>query len=67
MKFILIAAALNLQVTYPSETECNKAVEMLKSQEVVAICIPKGETRSEEMFREFLEMIEALQKKETNA
>ena len=63
MKFILIAAALNLQVTYPNEAECNKAIEMLKTQEVVGICIPKGESRSEEMFRNFMKIIEELQKK----
>ena len=40
MKFILIASALNLQLTYPSEDICNVALESVQKQDAEAFCIP---------------------------
>ena len=40
MKFILIATALNLQLTYPSEHTCNVALDAVKQKDSDAFCIP---------------------------
>lgn len=40
MKFILIATALNLQFTYPSEDICNVALESVQKKDAEAFCIP---------------------------
>jgi len=40
MKFILIATALNLQLTYPSEDICNVALDAVKQKDSDAFCIP---------------------------
>ena len=40
MKFILIATALNLQLTYPSEDICNVALESVQKKDADAFCIP---------------------------
>jgi len=40
MKFILIATALNLQLTYPSEHICNVALDAVKQKDSDAFCIP---------------------------
>lgn len=40
MKFILIATALNLQLTYPSEDICNVALESVQKKDSDAFCIP---------------------------
>jgi len=40
MKFILIASALNLQLTYPTEDICNVALDAVKQKDSDAFCIP---------------------------
>jgi len=40
MKFILIATALNLQLTYPTEDICNVALDSVKQKDSDAFCIP---------------------------
>lgn len=40
MKFILIATALNLQLTYPSEDICNVALDAVLKKDADAFCIP---------------------------
>jgi|GEM_PF-3325810 len=73
MKFLLIAAALNLQVVYGDLDTCNKASEAIKTAGHEAICIPKGEdfrfteqsSQMDMMFDKFLNMIKELQKLET--
>ena len=66
MKFILIASALNMQMTYTTEAECIKAVDMLKTQQIESVCIPRGTSSSEEMFANFFKMIEELEKKKVD-
>ena len=61
MKFILIAAAMNLQITYPTEDVCRQALEEVKAQDPRAICIPKGEDKQTEMFDQFFKMVDKLQ------
>ena len=65
MKFLLIAAALNLQVVYPSETVCQKALDAVKEQAPKAVCIPYGKDaknlRAENTFQSFLDLIMKLQ------
>ena len=61
MKFILIAAALNLHITYPTEDVCRQALEEVKAQDSKAICIPKGEDKNDEMFDQFFKMVDKLQ------
>ena len=64
MKFILIAAAMNLQITYPTEDVCRMALEEVKKQDEHAICIPKGEDKSADMFNQFFKMVDKLQAQE---
>ena len=61
MKFILIAAAMNLQMIYPSEDICKQALDVVKEQDPKAICIPKGEDKQTEMFDQFFKMVDKLQ------
>ncbi len=72
MKFLLIAAALNLQVVYTDLNTCNQASEAIQKAGHEAICIPKGEdyklqsdsSRIDMMFDKFLELVAELQKLE---
>lgn len=72
MKFLLIAAALNLQVVYGDLDTCNKASASIQKAGYEAICIPKGEdyrfmeqeSRIDLMFNKFLDMVKELQKLE---
>lgn len=57
MKFILIATALNLQITYPNENICNVALDAVKKHDNAAFCIPAGEDESDKMFERFKGMI----------
>ena len=68
MKWLFISAALNLQITYPSETVCNQALDQVKGQDMSAICIPAGENKMEtqmnSVFTNFLGLVQELQKME---
>ena len=68
MKWLLISAALNLQITYPSQAVCNQALEQVKGQDMSAICIPAGEnmmeTQMNSVFTNFLGLVQELQKME---
>ena len=68
MKWILISAALNLQITYPDQNICNQALEQVKGQDMSAICIPAGEnkidTQMDSIFSNFLSLVKELQKME---
>jgi len=63
MKALLIVAALNMQLTYDDMTVCRQAQAELKSSSIESICIPKGkDTRTDDMFSTFMEMIVEIQK-----
>ena len=68
MKWLLISAALNLQITYPSENVCNQALDQVKGQDMSAICILAGENKMEtqmnSVFTNFLGLVQELQKME---
>ena len=68
MKWLLISAALNLQITYPSETVCNQALAKLKEQDPKAICIPAGQPVDDvdRFFQGFFDMIIKLDEKNQN-
>jgi hypothetical protein len=66
MKFILIAAALNLQIIYPSEDVCKQALDVVKEQDPKAFCIPKGESKSDDMFDQFFKMVDKLNSQQYN-
>jgi len=61
MKFLLIATALNLQMTYPSEEVCQKALEQVKQNDPTAMCIPAGEDRLDHTLDRFLNLVQNLQ------
>ena len=64
MKFLLIATAMNLQLTYPTEEVCNMALKEIKEKDPKAICIPAPEQsvdRANQMFESFIEMIRKLE------
>ena len=73
MKYLLIAAALNMQVVYADLETCLDAANRLTAagQEHV-VCLPKGEdarlmeqaSRIDMMFGKFLTLIQALQQME---
>ena len=68
MKWLLISTVLHLQVTYPTEEVCNKALEQVRTQDMQAICIPAGEdkmkTQMDSVFTNFLNLVKELQKME---
>ena len=49
MKFILIASALNLQLTYPTEDICNVALDAVKQKDSDAFCIPAPEDHIDQL------------------
>ena len=49
MKFILIASALNLQLTYPTEDICSVALDTVKQRDSDAFCIPAPEDQVDEI------------------
>ena len=53
MKFILIATALNLQITYPDENICNVALNAVKKHDADAFCIPAGEDHVDSLVEKF--------------
>tara|TARA_X000000368_G_scaffold106438_1_gene82534 strand:- start:325 stop:546 length:222 start_codon:yes stop_codon:yes gene_type:complete len=71
MKWLLISVALNIQMTYPDQNVCNQALEQVKTQDMNAICIPKGEDKMDSqmnsVFNNFLGLVKELQKMELNS
>lgn len=62
MKFILIATALNLQLTYPSEDICNVALDAVQKKDAEAFCIPAPVDHMDE-FAEKWQGLMTIQKK----
>ena len=63
MKALLIVAALNMQMTYDDMSVCKQAQAELTKNNVNSICIPKGkDTKTDDMFNTFMEMIVEIQK-----
>ena len=66
MKFLLLSAALNLQITYPTETVCSRALEEVVKFDKAAFCIPAGEDeladKHTEMFDKMFDMIKKMRK-----
>lgn len=61
MKFILVAAALNLQVTYPSDEVCQKALDRVLKNDPAAFCIPAGEDQTDQVFNRFFNLIKKIE------
>ena len=63
MKALLIVAALNMQLTYDDMSICKQAQAELTKNSIESICIPKGkDTRTDDMFSTFMDMIVEIQK-----
>ena len=63
MKALLIVAALNMQMTYDDMSVCKQAQAELTKNSIESICLPKGkDTRTDDMFNTFMEMIVEIQK-----
>ena len=63
MKALLIVAALNMQLTYDDMSICKQAQAELTKNSIQSICIPKGkDTRTDDMFSTFMDMIVEIQK-----
>ena len=63
MKALLIVAALNMQMTYDDMSVCKQAQAELTKNSIQSICLPKGkDTRTDDMFSTFMEMIVEIQK-----
>jgi len=61
MKFLLIAAAMNLQIQYPSEAVCKQALAEVIGNDPAAICIPAGENQQQQTVSTFFDLVEKLQ------
>jgi len=61
MKFLLIAAALNLNITYPNADVCEKALETVLKNDPTAICIPAGEDKATRSLNSFIDLVKQLQ------
>jgi len=57
MKWLLLSTVLNLQIVYPSEDICRKALTEVVKHDINSICIPAGETQANAMFGKMFEMI----------
>jgi hypothetical protein len=63
MKALLIVAALNMQMTYDDMSVCKQAQAELTKNSIQSICLPKGkDTKTDDMFNTFMEMIVEIQK-----
>ena len=63
MKALLIVAALNMQLTYDDMSICKQAQAELNKNSIESICLPKGkDTKTDDMFSTFMEMIVEIQK-----
>jgi len=63
MKALLIVAALNMQLTYDDMSICKQAQAELTKNSIQSICLPKGkDTKTDDMFSTFMEMIVEIQK-----
>ena len=63
MKALLIVAALNMQMTYDDMSVCKQAQAELTKNSIQSICLPKGkDTKTDDMFSTFMEMIVEIQK-----
>ena len=63
MKALLIVAALNMQLTYDDMSICKQAQAELTKNSIESICLPKGkDTKTDDMFSTFMEMIVEIQK-----
>ena len=61
MNFILLATAINLEITYPSQEICELALERVKTQDQSAFCIPAGINENDAVFNNMLDMVKKLQ------
>ena len=62
MKALLIVAALNMQMTYDDMSVCKQAQAELTKNSIQSICLPKGkDTKTDDMFNTFMEMIVEIQ------
>jgi hypothetical protein len=68
MKWLLIASALNLNVSYDTENTCRKAqVEIANTySDIKVICIPAGMSQAESEIRAFLSMLDVTVKSRDN-
>ena len=57
MKWLLLSATLNLQIVYPSEDICLKALTEVMKHDISAMCIPAGENQQDIMFSKMFDMI----------
>ena len=64
MKWLLISAVFNLNMTYADEETCELAREKILAQDPKALCIPRGDSEHETLFDEFFEIIKRLEKTE---
>ena len=61
MNFILLATAINLEITYPNQEVCELALERVKTQDEGAFCIPAGINENDAVFDNMLDMVKKLQ------
>jgi hypothetical protein len=58
---------LNGPITYTDEKMCRIALKEVKTQDKSAICIPAGESERDQLFSQFLDMVNRLKAMEAKA
>jgi len=61
MKWLLVSTVMNLDITYNVEDHCLRALQEVIKHDKQAICIPAGENKSDQMFKDMLNMINKIQ------
>lgn len=62
MTYLLLSVALGLELSYASKDVCLQALEQVQQHDAKAICIPAGKDKTKQMFDQFLDMVEQMQK-----
>tara|TARA_B100001057_G_C22765704_1_gene917557 strand:- start:376 stop:600 length:225 start_codon:yes stop_codon:yes gene_type:complete len=50
IQWMMISTVLNLNVVYADKTTCNLALEQVNKIDAKAICIPAGQSKSDQKF-----------------
>jgi formylmethanofuran dehydrogenase subunit B len=66
MKFMLVTMMLANPMTYADKTTCLEAVDVLKSVDIEAVCIPAGveqQSTTDRMIANMMKMIDRLEQR----
>jgi hypothetical protein len=64
LKTILLSSVMGLNITYPSMDVCKQALAQVQPHDAKAICLPAGENKQQQMFKNFMGIVKQLQQME---